>query len=274
MFVKGYDYYQIEDDSTRNVWFEKFLPDFRWIPREQLPKGISLGSEYTTVTINTLKYLKWLQSQLEALGGKVRRDNIRSIYDAADSSTSVIVNCSGLATRWLDGVNDLHLYPTRGQTVLVRAPNIKWTITRFGRDFAYIIPRENGEVILGGTMQAYDNTPTADTTTARTILQQCYDLSPELSNGKGWQAIEVIGHNVGLRPSRTGGVRVETETWINPKGAKVIICHNYGHGGYGYQSSWGTASDAVEQIALGVKVELGYEVGIFGRLWKSVKAML
>jgi len=29
---------------------------------------------------------------------------------------------------------------------------------------------------------------------------------------------------------------------------KAIVVHNYGHGGYGYQSSWGSATMALELL--------------------------
>lgn len=49
-------------------------------------------------------------------------------------------------------------------------------------------------------------------------------LAPELTGGKGIEALDIVRHNVGLRPSRTGGPRVEIE---NLSGVGLII-HNYG----------------------------------------------
>lgn len=51
----------------------------------------------------------------------------------------------------------------------------------------------------------------------------------------------VIRIDVGLRPFRPSGFRVEREAF----GAKALI-HNYGHGGGGITLSWGTAHQAVE----------------------------
>lgn len=36
-----------------------------------------------------------------------------------------------------------------------------------------------------------------------------------------------------------------------PSGKQVLITHNYGHGGSGFQSSWGTAQEAVRLIKQG-----------------------
>lgn len=70
--------------------------------------------------------------------------------------------CAGLGARTLGGVEDKDVYPLRGQTVLLRAP---WV--RFGRSFTgvsgegkdvwtYIIPRRSGDVIVGGSKDADD----------------------------------------------------------------------------------------------------------------------
>src|SRR5690349_3342521 len=51
----------------------------------------------------------------------------------------------------------------------------------------------------------------------------------------------VIRVDVGLRPFRATGFRVERETL----GAKTLV-HNYGHGGGGITLSWGTSKLAVD----------------------------
>lgn len=49
---------------------------------------------------------------------------------------------------WTGGVEDLNMYPVRGQTVLIRAPWIKVGVGYASKDgeWAYIIPRRSGEV--------------------------------------------------------------------------------------------------------------------------------
>jgi D-amino-acid oxidase len=73
-------------------------------------------------------------------------------------------------------------------------------------------------------------------------------LCPALGKNKSWRDIEIISHNVGLRPSRHGGARLELEkrtlgTGKNadllPKAARgqpreVAVVHAYGIGGSGY----------------------------------------
>jgi D-amino-acid oxidase len=80
-------------------------------------------------------------------------------------------------------------------------------------------------------------------------MKRCIALCPELvgkdENGKqrGIEALDIIRHGVGLRPLREGGTRIEREK-IN--GLSVV--HNYGHGGFGYQSSYGSCAEAVALV--------------------------
>ena len=78
-------------------------------------------------------------------------------------------------------------------------------------------------------------------------MKRAVDLFPVLTDGKGIEHLSIIRHNVGLRPLREGGVRLEKEK-ING----VWIVHNYGHGGYGYQSSYGCSKVAVELVEEGL----------------------
>jgi len=59
---------------------------------------------------------------------------------------------------------------------------------------------------------------------ASRIAAKCAALAPELTGGKGVGGLEILRHNVGLRPSRTGGPRLEAE---NMRDVGLIV-HNYG----------------------------------------------
>jgi len=66
----------------------------------------------------------------------------------ATEAPDAIVVCAGIGARMLGGIEDKTVYPVRGQTVLLRAP---WV--RFGRAtstdglcMTYIIPRRSGGV--------------------------------------------------------------------------------------------------------------------------------
>ena len=75
-------------------------------------------------------------------------------------------------------------------------------------------------------------------------MRRCIALCPSLVGNRdvSIEALDVVRHGVGLRPSRKGGVRLEKEMLL---GGGAVVVHNYGHGGEGYQISWGCAGDVV-----------------------------
>ena len=60
--------------------------------------------------------------------------------------------CVGLGARFLGGVEDKTVYPSRGQTVILQAPCVQSGCTFEGAgEWTYIIPR-SGDVVVGGTL--------------------------------------------------------------------------------------------------------------------------
>ena len=97
--------------------------------------------------------------------------------------------------------------------------------------------------MLGGCLQKNNWESAPDPNLAVRIMKRCIELVPSLTNGGGIEALSIVRHGVGLRPMRTGGPRVEKE-----KIEDIWVVHQYGHGGYGYQSSYGSAYAAVKLI--------------------------
>jgi hypothetical protein len=62
---------------------------------------------------------------------------------------------------------------------------------------------------------------------------------------KGEDAFEIVSDNVGRRPYREGGCRLESEVIVD--GQRHII-HAYGIGGRGYETSWAIAERVVELL--------------------------
>lgn len=76
------------------------------------------------------------------------------------------------------------------------------------------------------------------------IVDRTLALSSELREGNS----EVLAAFAGLRPSRSGGARVERQE-LSIAGKTQIIVHNYGAGGTGYQAGYGMALDAVDTVS-------------------------
>ena len=204
---------------------------------------------FESYTLNPPRLLAYLASRLRAAGVPIVRRRVSSLDEAAAVfPTSLLVNATGLGAKSLLGVEDAAVHPVRGQTVLVRAPEVD---TCYGvRDknlppgqSTYIIPRpgSGGCVILGGTVLKDDYSTLPRWETAERILKDAFAIEPKLApGGKSWRDIEVVSHNVGLRPAREGGLRLEMEDKVLgegelvPKSAKgrkrVGVLHCYGIG--------------------------------------------
>jgi D-amino-acid oxidase len=249
---------------------------------DELPEGVKSGLSLTTVAINTQIYLPYLQSQLLSLGATFVRkhlDHIREAFKVTSTPPSAVVNATGLLALKLGGVEDKKMYPTRGQTILVRNECSKMyfrSAQRLEEEPTYIIPRPfGGGTILGGCRQHRNwlinshsvlifRSGEVDPTLADRIALKCVALAPELTAGKGIEALDIVSHNVGLRPSRDGGPRLERE-YMDGIG---LIIHNYGMcpiqlvliegaSGAGYQSSWGMAMRAAELLAQALSAPWG-----------------
>ncbi|KAJ3109648.1 hypothetical protein HDU97_003124 [Phlyctochytrium planicorne] len=272
MHLPGFQFWNEVPENFVDPWYSRITPGYSAVHDGQLPPGKKFGITYETVTINSPKYLLWLFHQFKANGGKYVNRNLTSIEDAytIQKRTDCVVNCCGIGALTLGGVVDTKVYPTRGQTILVKAPQVKRTIGTAlasgsyrpkGKTLeddgtvTYVIPREDGVVVLGGTYQSGNGILEVDMKTAQGIMERCIQVCPELVvNGK---APEIIEHSVGLRPSREGGVRFDCQYEKTASGREILLINNYGHGGFGYQSSWGCAENVVRVVrrAIGVSVE-------------------
>ncbi|KAF7721190.1 hypothetical protein EC973_005121 [Apophysomyces ossiformis] len=150
------------------LWVRNHYNEFEELSREQLPEGAISGYRFSTFTACVPRYLTWLTNKLKELGGRLERDEFKSLDDLMEKykDVHILVNCSGLGASHLTDVQDATMYPIRGQIVVVRAPHVKKQLYRTDR----------------------------------------------------------------------------------PDGREVVICHNYGHGSHGYQSSWGSGAEVVRLL--------------------------
>ncbi|KAG8907549.1 hypothetical protein FRB99_003707 [Tulasnella sp. 403] len=230
----------------------EFMPDFRRLDSHELLPGSKSGYCFNTLTIDTPKYLPYLLQRFLSLGGTISRNRVQHVSQVIDGAFTrippdAVLVCAGLGARTLGGVEDKDVHPIRGQIVLIRAPWIK-----SGRT-----------VILGGTKADDDWYPHPRPETTDSILHRTLTIFPELvpppvrakysDDPTHRFTIEdlkpiIIENGCGLRPARKGGIRLESEVMQGTTPRKVIVVHNYGHGGAGYQSSWGSATIAISLL--------------------------
>jgi glycine/D-amino acid oxidase-like deaminating enzyme len=84
---------------------------------------------FSSYIINAPNYLAHLGKTVRSLGIPIHRKRLSSLDSAFDIDTtakvSLVINATGLGARWMVGVEDEAVYPARGQTVLVRAPEVR-----------------------------------------------------------------------------------------------------------------------------------------------------
>ncbi|KAL1896896.1 D-amino acid oxidase [Ceratocystis pirilliformis] len=242
----------------RNPWYKDLFEDFRSLDSSETPVGYDSGCEFGSVCINAQIYLPWLQGKCLLNGVKFHRRDILHISEAASAHDSgrpatIVVNATGLSAKTLGGVMDDNMVPARGQIVLVANEAARMAVSSGTEDgpteVSYVMQRAaGGGTILGGTYDVGNWNEPPDPNIAMRIMKRAVEMEPSLTGGKGIEALHVIRHGVGLRPVRKGGVRLERET-VDVDGKKLDIIHNYGHGGYGYQTSYGCANRVAELVA-------------------------
>lgn len=210
-------------------WAKSFRT--RTLSDAEIPGVFASGFAIKVPLIETGKYLEYLAKRLVNAGGSmsggVRIDDLSNV----DRQFDLIVNCSGIGAREL--VPDAGMEPHRGQIAVVQKFDLPYAIVCDDPPLMYAIPRSE-DCVIGGTNDISDNRA-ADSRTTAALLAECERALER-------PAPPLIRERVGLRPGRSGGVRVAMEKL--PDGRTVI--HNYGHGGSGFTLSWGCAETVLE----------------------------
>ncbi|KAH9932225.1 D-amino-acid oxidase [Fomitopsis serialis] len=252
----------------------EWYPDYDPLPEDSLVSvpGAKTGCTFNTLTFDAPKYVAYLLARFLSRGGSIVRGKVSHISQIVEGGVDLfargklstrpvdaVIVCAGLGARTLGGVEDQAVYPVRGQVLLIKAPWIRFGRTASHNEdglWTYVIPRRNGEVIIGGTKMENDWYPAARPETTEDILQRCLAFCPELAppeiRAQRAPTVDdlralILEAGVGLRPARKGGLRLEVEWVTNPRGnVKIPMVFNYGHSGSGFQSSWGSAEVALE----------------------------
>lgn len=215
---------------------------------ERVPSAYAGALRMTVPIVVMDDYLPYLEEYMLSIGVELRIAEL-TMASATDlalkTGRDVIVNCTGVGSASFS--EDSTVSPGRGVTVRVRRPSSapNYFITEsegdglLSRDglLAYCLPR-GAEYTLGGTIFKDDWRTHTGAAEAEGVLQRCATLLPGVDK---WERTSVWS---GLRPLRTGGIRLE----VQEDGDGTPIVANYGHGGSGVTSCWGCASAVVEII--------------------------
>ena len=228
---RGREVSDLQDEPP--PWVDE-LPRMRPCTADELPPGMRVGLWTTVPIVDMPRYLDYLVARLTAAGVGVEQRRLTALSEVTGAST--VVNCTGFGAREL--VGDTELVPVRGQHVIVRNPGVRefYAEARTSQRWAAFFPHGD-RVVLGGVSQPGDERTEPDPADAEGILRRCAAVEPLLAGA------EVIGHAVGLRPSRP------EPRFADERVGDVRHVHNYGHGGLGVSLSWGSAH-AVRDLLL------------------------
>ena len=214
-------------EALERPWWAEAVPDLA--DTFVVPDGYALGWTFTAPVVEMPVYLAWLASLVLERGGTITRLNLSGLPSGAD----VVVNCSGIASRFL--ASDETVSPVQGQVVLVEQVGLeRWWLDAGGP--TYVVPRSH-DIVIGGTDVEGEWSRTPSPEVASAIVRRALRLVPELAGA------EVLGHRVGLRPARPT-VRLER---VVGDGHSVVHC--YGHGGAGVTLSWGCADEVASLVS-------------------------
>ena len=274
-FRESRNYWAQKSEETEpngdGLWWKNSVEGFEVLdlPKttdEKPPAGAIFGIKYKSICINVPQYLSYLFSEVTRLGAHIVKASVdvsggldgavrdaKRIVLASDPSTIfALVNATGLSARHIVSAEEASkLYPIRGQTVLVKGEALRSrTYVDFAsaEDIAYVVPRPgSGMTIIGGCKQVGNWAEDVDEGLNERILETAKreGMAEELRMGEGGR-FEVVSVQVGWRPGRRGGPRVEIEGEGGGKVNGVWLVHAYGHAGGGYQASVGSAERVVE----------------------------
>ena len=218
---------EVYAEAMPDPWYSDLLPAFDRVPASDLSAGLVDGYLMDVPMIAPPIYLQVLQDQFIAAGGVIEERNIDSLDEAA-AEADLLVNCSGIGARQL--ADDAAVYPMRGQTMLIDAPDIALGYMDNER-VDHIFPRADG-VLIGGVKLDGDWQRELDPAISADIIRRTSTIESSIAGAT------VRREFTGLRPGRAQ-VRLELEQRPSRSGPAVI--HNYGHGSVGYTLSWGCA---------------------------------
>ncbi|MCY4070934.1 MAG: FAD-dependent oxidoreductase [Chloroflexi bacterium] len=220
---------QVFPQQVSDPWFKDRLPFFAKMPPEELPSGGQDGWIMDVPIVAPPRYLQNLQDQFLGAGGKLEAREVASL-DALEGESRLLVNCTGAWAKYV--TPDPEVFPIRGQTLLIDAPQIRSGYMRASDD-TYLFPRDDG-LLLGGIYQYGSWQAEADAEQTRDILERCSQIEPTVSDAA------IIRTAVGIRPGREA-VRLEVEK----RSRERVVIHNYGHGSIGFTLSWGCALEVL-----------------------------
>ncbi|SCU99008.1 LADA_0H16754g1_1 [Lachancea dasiensis] len=265
--VKPYILKRCVPRSSEKPWYieEKFVKNIKTLSEQELrfrnlDPELYYGYEFSSFTITPTVYNTYLLSKIRKLGGSVQRiprlDLITDVVSTIGYVPELVVNATGVNAgkllRCWEPEELERVHPVKGQILQiyedlpyqVMVEELPEELNCRADQFLNIFPRAEGGCIVGGIFKKGDWSNTIDEKLNESILRVCRYHVPELKSAT------IYNTYVALRPAREGGVRIALSTYaIEDISRPLKVIHNYGIGGAGYQSSYGSAWEVCELAA-------------------------
>ncbi|CAJ0547265.1 Ff.00g018920.m01.CDS01 [Fusarium sp. VM40] len=211
-----------QERTDDDLWYREFVPNFRFLSKRELPQGAKGGVTYTTIVLNPHIFLPWLRRNLESIGVEFKRMNLASLHEANYLGHDVLINASGLGPKELLDVKDPNMLFLKGQTIVIKSDYNKSFMRDNGTDYTYVIPRLDGTVILGGIRDADISNTDVNLEVDKDIMRRVNESLPAHFSANPAD-YNIISHNVGIRPYRSNGMRIEKEL---KNGQKIVHAYD------------------------------------------------
>ncbi|KAG9770654.1 hypothetical protein ABEF93_007312 [Exophiala dermatitidis] len=242
--VHAREYLEQPPGANSAMWGKTVYSNFRELEPGDYPPNFACGWAYDCPVVDPTKHMPYLKAKILSLGGSFVRRKVPSLKElyAMFPASRVFINASGWGSKLLEDVADQACYPERGQNVFYKTPNSGTMYFRNGQEYTYVIPRPmSGGVILGGIKQRDNLSPVVDMQIARDEIARAHRLAPEAVPADIPE--DKLSYVVGIRPSRDGGFRLESQT-IGPR----VVLSAYGFGGGGYAFAYGIADALTKMV--------------------------
>ncbi|KAL2854169.1 hypothetical protein BJX68DRAFT_40456 [Aspergillus pseudodeflectus] len=242
--VDAREYVEQPPSKDSSAWGRTILPKFRDLNAGEYPTDFNCGWAYQTVVTDPTRHMPYLRDKIKSLGGTFIRKRVEALEElyALFPDSRIFINASGNGSKTLFDVQDQKCFPERGQNVFYRTANCNTFYFQNGKTYTYIIPRPLSQaVILGGVKQRDNLSPEVDMDIARDEIARAHYLAPEIVPENPPE--ESLSYIVGIRPSREGGFRLDSEQIGNR-----LVLSAYGFGGGGYAFSYGIGDALVKMV--------------------------
>ena len=137
-----------QSGNVGNGALDRYFVDAKVLSEAENPFPATPMRRYTTMYVETGRYLRQLTRDFELAGGRIVVRSFAAPSEIQALPEPLVFNCTGLGSRAL--FNDVAMEPKRGQlAVLLPQPEVRYA---YSGESGYMFPRSDG-ILLGGTFE-------------------------------------------------------------------------------------------------------------------------